>query len=387
MAKYEVIRSSAVFVILLSLFVSIILFIFLSPPEVREEILPPHVVSYEKTLFDVSPGTLEYTSTNEGNRQIPLMDITVDNTPQRVELDVARDASFSAGLFTNEVYEFGFAIELDKVKSAGLSFVVYDVAGNGEVDVYLNGKQLNVRKLSVGNTVEVDFPANILKEGANHVEITADSPGITFWRKNSITLLDMTLYTEEYETGTAKVSQVFSLSASEAMNARDVTLTAMIISEGKTANLDIKLNGQRLMKVTPPQSIKLDIQTSGLKAGANLLEWYVERDGKYTIRFANMLVDTVKTSGRAATYFFTIHSEDWRKVESDNYECVLLLNRDEGDDSVIIEMNAKIEEYYFVGEELTIDICEFLIDGKNEIRFSTEDELDLSRAKLVIENK
>ena len=387
MVKYDLIRSNAVFGLLIMMFVSILIFIFLVAPEVREEILPPYVVSYEKTVFDVAPGNLEAGSTVEGVKPISLNDVTLDNTLQATELDVIRDASFSTSLFTNEVYDFGFSIDADNVHSAGLSFVVYDLSGDGKINVYLNGRSVLARTVGLGNQVIVNFPRDYIKDGANRIEITAGSPGIKFWQKNAVTLLDLKLFTEEYNTGKASANQVFSLTASEVANARQATLKAYLVPTGNPANIDLKLNGVRLLKATPPQSLELSVPVTALTQGANIVEWSIEQGGKYNIRFANILIDTIKVSGKTSTYFFSISNPDWLKVSTGSYDCTLALIRDSGDDTVVVELNTKVDKYTFATNEISIDVCEQLREARNEIKFSADDELDLERATLIIKNK
>jgi hypothetical protein len=387
MAKYDLIHSSAVFVILIAMFAGIMVFIYTVEPSVREEILPPYVVEYENTVFDVTPGELNSGATIEGVKRIPLNDIVVDNTLKKTEIDVARDAVFSSSIFTNDVYEFGFSVDLENVDSAGLTFIVYDMSGDANIKVYLNGKTVLSRDAVVGGQITVDFPKTYLEDGANYIEITTDSPTVQFWQKNSVTVLDLELFTYEYNDKDSQVNQIFSLSSSEVVNAREVTLKAYVISEGEQSNLDIKLNGQRLIKAIPPQDLEFSVPVVALKNGANIIDWTVEKEGKYNVRFANILIDTVKTSGRAATYFFSINDGEYRKIQkTSDYECVLTLVKDNGDDVIIVEINSRIEKFDFINSEVKIDICEDLLDGRNEIKFSAEDELDLRQASLTIQN-
>jgi hypothetical protein len=387
MAQYDLIRSNAVFAILIAMFAGIMIFIYTVEPEVREEILPPYVIDYENTVFDVTPGELNSGTTIEGVKRIPLNDIIVDNTIKLTELDVARDATFSSSIFTSDVYEFGFSVDFEHVNSAGLTFVVYDISGDANIKVYLNGKTILSRAAVIGGQVTIDFPKTYLENGANYVEITTDSPTLQFWQKNSVTVLDLEIFTYEYNTRDAQVNQIFSLSSSEVANAREVTLESYIISEGEQANLDIKLNGNRLIKAIPTQNLEFSIPVTALKEGANIIDWNVDKDGKYNVRFANILIDTVKTSGRSTTYFFSINDDAYKKAQrTSDYECVLSLVKDTGDDSINVEVNSRIEKFYFTSGEVKIDICDDLLDGRNEIKFSAEDELDLKQAALIIQN-
>ncbi|MBT3583222.1 hypothetical protein HN510_05370, partial [Candidatus Woesearchaeota archaeon] len=235
--------------------------------------------------------------------------------------------------------------------------------------------------------ITVDFPKTYLEDGANYIEITTDSPIIQFWQKNSVTVLDLELFTYEYNDKDSQVNQIFSLSSSEVANAREVTLKAYIISEGEQSNLDIKLNGKRLIKAIPSQDLEFSIPVTALKEGANIIDWNVDKDGKYNVRFSNILIDTIKSSGRSTTYFFSINSGDYRKIQRvGDYECILNLRKDTGDDSIAVEINSRIEKYDFTNSEVEIDICEDLLEGRNEIKFSAEDELDLRQASLIIQN-
>jgi hypothetical protein len=386
---YEVIRSSAVFGILVMMFITIMVFVYTVEPEVRDDILPPIVIEYDNTLFDVSPGELSAGTITEGVKRIPLNDLDIDNTLQYDELDVVRDASFSSSVFTNEVYDFGFSVDKDKVSTAGIKFLVYDMSGDGKLNIYLNGKTVLARDANLGSTVSVEFPINYIKDGANQIEITTSSPTLTFWSKNSYTLLDVVLFTKEYDTRTATGTQIFSLSASEATNAESVILKAMISPETSStiSNMEIKLNGYRLLKATPPQNFELDIPSTVLKSGANLVEWSTERGGKYTIKFSNILIDTVKTTGKANTYFFTIDDSTYTKVKNDNYECILSLVRDSGDYDVLIELNSNANKFDFVEDKINLDVCDDLNSGRNNIKFSAVDELDLDGATLIVKNK
>jgi hypothetical protein len=387
MAKYDLIRSNAVFGILIIMFVGILVFIYTVSPEVREEVLPSYVLEYEHTIFDVIPGDLNSGTTVEGVKTISLNDIVVDNTLKYIELDVARDATFYSSMFSNEVYEFGFSLDLDDVDSAGLSFVVYEIEGDSKIKIYLNGKTVLSRDAVIGGQVIVDFPKNYLKEGANYVEITVDSPTLKFWQTNEVTVLDLELFTNEYNVKNSEVNQIFSLSSSEVANARDATLKAYLIPQGSQANVDVKINGVRLIKAIPPQSLELLVPVTTLKEGANIVTWSTERDGKYNVRFSNILIDTIKTSGRATTYFFSITDADFLKVKrAPDYECVLTLLRESGDNSVIVEINSRIEKYPFSSNRVSIDICDDLDEGRNEVKFSAEDELELNHASLIIQN-
>jgi hypothetical protein len=385
-AAYKPIHSTAIFGILMAMFAAILIFLFTVAPEVREETLPPYVVSYESTLFDVSPGTLESGTIESGVKHISLNDVVIDNTVQRTELDISRDASFSTSLFSNEVYDFAFTLDKELVKKSGLTFTVYSLSGDGEMRVYINGRTALSKAVGVGSQVVVEFPESYIVDGANRVEITTASPGLNFWSKNAVTLLDVTLFVDEYDTGKSESSQVFSLSSSEAANAESAIIKAYIEQKGESANVDIRLNGNRLLRATPPQTLELSVPTTAFKSGANVITWYTERDGKYAIKFSNVLIDTVKTTGRATTYFFTIKDEDFRKVDSGSYICSLTLTRDSGDESVIVELNAKQDVYDFLGEKFSVDVCDQLRSGRNEIKFTAEDELDLKSATLIIKN-
>jgi hypothetical protein len=386
MVKYDVIHSNAVFGILMAIFAAIMIFLFTVAPEVREEALPPYVVSYESTLFDVSPGVLESGTIESGLKQISLNDVVVDNTVQRAEIDISRDASFSASVFSSEVYDFAFTIDKNVVKKSGITFTVYAISGDGEMKVHINGHTALSRAVGVGSVVVAEFPQTYLLDGANHVEITTTSPGVEFWSKNSITLLDVTLFVDEYNAKQSTANQVFSLSSSEAANAESATLKAYIEQQGESTNVDIRLNGYRLLRATPPQTLDLSVPTTALKSGANVITWYTEQDGKYSIRFSNILVDTVKTTGRSTTYFFTVNDYNFNKIESGKYDCTLTLVRESGDRSIIVELNAKQDVYDFVGERFSIDVCDQLENGRNEIKFTAADELDLKSARLDINN-
>ena len=385
--KYTVVRSSAIFGILIALFVGILGFIFTVAPEVREDILPPVVINYENIILDISPGSLRAGVTTEGIRTIPLNDITVDNTVQRQELKVIRDTTFSSGVLSEDAYEFRFSAELDKISATGLMFTVYDMTGVGDIVVYLNGHKVSSRSAVLGSQVIVDLPVTYLKEGANHVEITSKSPGIKFWQTNSVTILDLVLFTDEYDSDKSISTQVFSLSTSEAANADEATLKAFVAPSGESSNVEIKLNGLRLIKATPPQNLELTIPTTALKSGANVFEWSTSRDSKYHVKFANLLVDTVKTTGRSHTYFFDLSSRASDKVRTGKYACTLTIERDSGDELVIVELNGVQDRYDFVGNPISIDVCNQLNEDRNEIKFMAEDELDLQRVQLVIHNK
>jgi hypothetical protein len=385
--KYNPVHSSAIFGILIVLFLGILIFIFTVAPEVREDVLPPVVIEYKHTIFEVSPGVLEAGEVTEGLKKVSLSDIVIDNKPQYTELDVARDASFSSNSFTQEVYDFKFNVDLDQVSSMGLVFTVYELSGDGKVIIYLNGHKVVTRVAGLGDQVIIEFPKSYLTNGVNQVELTTASPNVRFWQFNSATILDLVLYTTEYDSGSATSNQVFSLASSEAVNAESATLKAFVVPKGDMGNIEIKLNGVRLMTATPPQNLELDVPTTALKSGANVLEWSAERDVNYEIRFAEMYIDTVKTTGRATTYFFKIPDTDTRKIRSGSYACTLVIEKDSGDESVIVELNAKQNIFDLVSTTIAIDVCDELVEGRNEIKFLAEDELDLKQATLIISNK
>ena len=384
------VRSSAGLVILFAMFAGIVLYMFLIPPDVREQILPPVELDFDDTVFDVSPGVLSYVDELWKDKSIRLNDVEINNELVEEKHVVSKNFDVTSTAFNQHDTEFRFLIDKSGVESAGLEFIVYEKTGEGNLDIYLNSKKIYANKAQLGDNIRVDLPLSDLREGENHVIISTTSPGALFWSKNEYTILNMNLVTEEYNAKRSTSDQVFSLTDSEAVNARNVKLYAYIVKNSEeSSNIELILNNHRIYKATPTTNFVLDISADILKDGANILKWNVDQDAGYSIKQSIITMETVRLQGKQTNYIFNIGTNTYNSyINSDNYNCNLAIERSSGGDSFVLATNTNTRDITFIADKISLDICDDLKKGKNVIRFYTEDDdISLSKATLTIQNK
>jgi len=383
------VRSSAGIAIMFAIFGSILLYLFLVPPEIREQILPPVETNYEETIFDVRPGLLSYVDEVWKAKSLRLNDIELDNTLSEQKHIVSNNFEISSTAFNQYDSSFRFFINKSNAESAALEFIVYSKEGDGNLEILLNGKSIHSSKVNIGDNLKVELPFHDLNNGENSIIMSTTAPGAKFWSTNAYTLLNFNLVTEEYSSRLSSGKQVFSLTDSEAANAENVKIITYIVrTSDLDSNVALYLNGRRLYKAVPQTNFNLDISEDLLIGGANTFEWTVDREGGYSIKQAILTMDTVKTKGKQSNYIFNIDKTRHSYIEKNYYNCNLIIERESGGDTMIANINSEPTQVTFSSEIVTLNICDDLKEGRNTIRFYTEDDdISLARTSLRIETE
>lgn len=380
-------KSTAAVAIMIAILGSLLFYILVVPPELREELLAPYKENVSAVFLEVRPGQLSAGEEQPTTKTLNLGNIIVDNTLKTQKQLVSNQFTLKSNIFNSEVAKFSFSTEPSNLKSAVLEMYIQSAKGDGSLTIFVNDIPVYAGKVNPQTKTQVQLPVNQLKTGVNTVKIGLSPPSWAFWTTNSITIFDLNFVTEEYPEEGA-VEQVFSLTESEALNAEAAQLTAYVVDQAGTGqSLELIFNNERLFRGLPSTTFLIDLPTSSLKSGANTLTWSVDPGGAYFIKFITIGIKTIEVEGEEKDYYFTISSADKSEIDSGNYNCILYISKISGGDKLNVHVNSHTHDYTFENGEIIDNICNELEAGKNLIKISAPEDIELDLLKLTVGSK
>jgi len=369
-------------VILLIMIASLVFYLFSIPEEVRQEILPP-MLTYNNTWLVASSGVVPTDDDVSDVKMLSFPSITLDNTLRSEPTLLSNQFLISSGVYSLGFETLSFNIEdVDKISDAKVSFLITGKEGSGQLGISINGQ----RTYSAGPGKEqiiISLPKHVLQNGINYIQFTVTSPGLKIWQKNSYSLSSVNLHSNKYSSSLDSLSQSFSLSDEEVVNAESAELNMYVHSFPTAASLDINLNGVTLFKGVPASTFSLDIPANLLKTGQNQLTFSAGEGGSFGLSFVVLKVKT-KTIEGGLNYFFTISSYDWNKVQGGAYTCEMVVRKTTGSSSAIIQLNSHTKSYYFSGGQVMADVCDYLQEGSNKLTVTSDEPLTLAEISVGI---
>jgi hypothetical protein len=119
----------------------------------------------------------------------------------------------------------------------------------------------------------------------------------------------------------------------------------------------------------------------------NTLEWSVDKDGKYQLKFIRFSYLALEVEGRESKYYFDISTDILGRINSDAFKCELFVEKNTGIDDFSVTVNGEVHKYNFGGSSVfTSDICPDLIFGLNELKISSAEKMDVKQlgVRLVL---
>jgi len=379
--------SVAALVILLTV-LGLLLFYIFTVPEAERELL--NITGPQHVVLDAKPGTvgegeIEYKEMYEHG----LPTISVDNSPYPETRLLRSQVLVEKGVFSEDALSLSFEITDKSILAwAKIEAFVVEKYGTGDIVLILNGEKVYSAPADANTKASMQLPPDLIVVGKNNLTITASSPGWTFWRANAYKLSNVNLVLGEYDSPTARVTQLVSISENEITGIGRARLVAFVKQLGEPANMKIYVNGEEIFNALPPSSLSLDIPVSLLKVGSNKIDWEVARDGIYQIQFGELVISTTELPAEAKEYDFTISSSLYNKISAGKVDCEVLLRRDatrSAGDDIIIRLNTQIIRRTFTNNEILVeDVCDDLKQGANSISLSAEEDIYIERLRITL---
>ncbi|MBD3263223.1 hypothetical protein GF374_02485 [Candidatus Woesearchaeota archaeon] len=373
--------------IILATILAMIVFYVLTVPGAQEEFN----ITEKKVLLDTKPGLIgEAEEKVSAQEEFTLDNIIIDNSPRQQKSIIFSTAFTKKTLFTEKTASFSF----DIINKSALAWInieanIIEKKGEGNLVFILNGQQIYSKENALNSDITVPLPSNILVEGKNNVTIETSPVGWNFWITNSYKLANVNLVKGTYDSPKASLSQLVTLSSDDLSDAEDAELTAYVkqLSE-QPQEIKLRVNEELVFEGVPPSSFDIGVPLSALKTGTNKIEWEVDRDGIYQIAFGELTISTTTVEdGETKEYDFTILSDDWPGIDIGTSTCELYVkqsaDKSKGNE-ITINLNEEVIIYNFVNEKIELDVCEYLVEGKNSISLSASDDVYVERLRVTI---
>ena len=176
--------SSGAALIMLTMLIAILLFLFMVPTEVQEEYLGPSL-KYNNSFLEASPGEVPVDRVSTDTRYVRFSTMNIDNTLQDEPEILSNQFTISSGTYSTTHNTVSFNInDLEDILDAKVQFTVMGREGSGNLKILLNGQVIYLASPALGEQVSVVLPTHLIQNGQNYIKITASSPGLKIWNSN-----------------------------------------------------------------------------------------------------------------------------------------------------------------------------------------------------------
>ncbi|VVB60807.1 Uncharacterised protein [uncultured archaeon] len=328
-------------------------------------------------------------SLQETFRRIPLGSFEAGQTLGEEVAKNISEATIQNGVFSEHSESFPFAG--NGAIKAYMTFDVADTNAYGNLQLYFNGREIYNNVTQPGTyRVEMTQPA-----ASNTLEIKTTSSGAKFWAPTTYILRNIKLVVERY--GNQEYVIPFTVFDYEAIGWSTGRLLFGIDDAIIAGDLLANVNGQEVYR-DRPISRSMVYQTDFTKekaqihAGENTIRFRTEKDGKYSISNAELLL-----------FFFTGTQSVEKKMGFNVDEGQLLLYKEQNstgqitfdadniylDRGITVELNNKpFELSNIVKKEEGTTSINFSVDdlraGKNTINFKTRGSYSISDVNVMI---
>jgi hypothetical protein len=288
----------------------LLVYIILIPASDRDSLLgitTPTEVTPSEPEMDIiedftfsGPGRVESV---EGNREILLPSVNL-RTRINSKIFLEDNAFYVANsFFGNEVKKvLGFSIEdLSKVDNLRMSFLTKKSLGI--LKITINGFDLYQNNIETVNIEPIKIDKSLLRNN-NVLEISVNSPGILFWKRNEYIIDDFKVYGDFVETSQQTSMTSFDIKSSEFRFLKRTRLRFYPACDQTTVgSLYIKMNGGEVYNQIPDCNMLniYDIPITTLYSGINALEFGTYAD-TYLIDRVSVEID-VSESDDLVYYF------------------------------------------------------------------------------------
>lgn len=358
--------------ILLTILASIIFYLFSIPEVSRQDILPP-VSSYSTTWLQAGPGPIGSDIQVTKEKKIGFPPVTLDNTLKSDSDLLSNQVSVSRALYGAQPETLFFDFNSEKA-NPHLSFVVTSVRGNGLLTIKVNGQTIYSSTPAIGSLMDIVIPENSVIDGQNTLVISTSSPGFRFWQTNDYTLSSINIGYNKFSGDSSSVTNTFSLDQDIILDNVDLT---MFVKAHESSNLNIDINSLSVFSGKPTTSLSIGVDKGILKSGTNSITFAVDKGGDLDLSFIQLVADT-KSASEAENYFFSIGSKDWKRVQSGEFVCDMVIKKTSGASSIDVEINSFTNNYKFADDIVQDSICDKLVEGSNVLSLDSDEALNVA---------
>lgn len=329
-------------------------------------------------------------SIQETFRKIKLGSFEVGQTlGEETEKDIP-ELRIEKGWFGEHSESFTFPG--DGALGAYMTFSVSETNTYGSLQLYFNGRKIYDNITQPGTyRVEITEPA-----ASNTIEIKATSSGEKFWAPATYILKNIKLVVKRY--GNQEYIIPFTVFDYEAVGWSTGRLMFGIDSATLAGDLIVNVNGQEMYRDRPISKSTIHQkdftrEKAQIHAGENTIRFKTEKDGKYTLSNAELIMFFFTGSESVEKkMYFTMDEGQILYYKEKNATGVVKFNVDSVylDRGITVMVNNKPIELSKVESEdeskenfVNFDLAD-LRSGRNTITFKTRGSYSVSNAKVML---
>lgn len=370
----------------------IIMFVVLSPPQERADLLGEDLDDdsdttdddddeIEKNLLLESPGRIDYLAQEEIEHSLPVINIFT-----KTEGEVIAEKSFAyaqKGLFSEETSPFTFSIaDLDNTENVYLNFNVKEVSER--LIITLNGEKLYNAPAPPGSISPISLPKNMLQED-NFIIFTASSPGVALWKTNKITLENLKIIGDVKNIDAQSSRNIFLVSETEKSNLEKAVLKFQPTCRyGEVGKLSIRINDMVVYESIPDCDLALipiEFSDDLVKEGENEVIFHTEK-GTYLL--SHVLVESKLKELDFPTYYFDLSQERYEDIQNEKLRMRLkidfvdVVTRKRGE----LVLNGHVRNFDTKEAEFTIDLSDSAVKGTNSLKIKPRKTVEVRELRL-----
>jgi hypothetical protein len=335
----------------------------------------------EKNYLLESPGRIDYLTQEEVEHPLPVAVITT-----KKEAQILAEKNFVSaenGLFTDKSGELLFSVDdLDNTENILLSLNIKEI--EGEIKLDLNGEEIFAGEVQTGAMNPIALPKSLLGS-ENKVTISVLSPGMVFWKTNSVIIYNLQVVGEVTNLDAQYARNTFLVSDTEKDNLEKVMLRFQPECDyNSVGKLRITLNGKDLYYGIPDcelEMIPIEVSPTVIKRGDNEIEFFTEK-GMYVL--SHITLKSELKDLQFPVYYFEVSNEEYKAVVSGDYrlrvklDFVDITDEKEGD----LVLNGHYKSFETKEIELVADLSDDLVKGHNSLKIRPRKTLDIKEMRV-----
>ena len=385
----------AVLPIIIIVLAGFILWLVFMPAADRADLIgsdePVEDEYYNELLPAARPGVLRIENETIDTLEISINEITVDGRPKERSVKLGNSIYIERSwIFRNTNWEHSF-VENGTIMEAELSFNVLEKRKSGALYVKINGKKIFSEEIDKGETIKVSVPVKYINEGENNIAFNVEAG----FMGNAYELADIFFIKQEFDDKSATAKESFGLEPVDVVVIQDAKLKMMIskLSDATSRILNISLNNETIYESTPALEGKeeIDIPTDIFRDN-NQLIITTEPGSGYKLTNLKFELEQLNASD-VKVWEVIISNGDWDRIQSEKYDCKLIIERASGDTSVRFKVNEYAYSQSFSNDKIEQDVCDRLKEDSNYITLladtagGSDGLIDVSLVKLYLRDK
>lgn len=366
----------------------ILLYIFLIPPEAREELL--NITSdendtngdngYSEILLSKSPGELFNPSQNIIDHPIP--DIYLFEESRGIDLFSIDHFYIERGAFSDEKRNLTFSYSNpENIKEAYLGFNVINC--KGILSISFNNNLLTAREFSQGSIEPIKIESYLF-DTKNTLTFELSKP--KFLGKNSCELANLRVVSNILNPSYLSSQSSFTINNDEYENTRRVRLYFVpTCTQSGVGKVSIQINNKAVYDSTPVcnNMNAVELNKDLLLEGSNSITFALS-NGKVAIN--QIYIQTELKESINPVYYFQVNNEQMEALKSKRAILKVEFADDFNDYDFVANLNGIKIDIESDGREYSYVVTNFLREGSNYLKIIPKSErLNIADIRIYIE--